>query len=318
MQANFTNSSTGRIHIKNGTSKTEYAIESDFGIVNNGEITTENVKLGIVFFAGSLYNTSLFDFSGVDSIGIRSYSPDSVANSVCGKMILNGKLMMSDFRNRGFTDIKYNGTSDIANSGLFKNFGVMVDRYNSLANEGIAFPGSVNNDIVNTGIFLEGLSGPISSGLKETANIVVGATPPSVATNWYLDQALTQLAGTYSNGYFLPNAQANAASNFYFTANFPSCPKVIEVPHIQNPVCRPKVFSFTNSSGDFNWTKHQNWSMGRQPDYCEKVFQNNSVQKIVVPAGYKVKANAIDVNAFPFGGGLEIQTGAVADFPNNR
>jgi hypothetical protein len=318
MQANFTNSSTGKLHFKNGSSKTEYAIESDFGIVNNGEITTENVRLGIVFFTGSLYNTGLFDFSGVDSMAIYSYSPDSVANSVCGKMILNGKLFMSDFRNRGYTDLRYTGISNIANSGLFINNGVMVDRYNSLADEVISRPGATMIDITNNGIFLESFLGPLSNGIRETANIVAGGTPPSIAGNWYLDPALTQLAGKYSSGYFIPNVQANAATNFYFTANFPGCPKMIEVPHIQNPVCRPKVFIFNNFLGDNNWTKHQNWTMGRQPDYCDKVFMLNSNLKLTVPSGYKIKANSIDTDAFPFGFVMDIQNGAVADFPNNR
>jgi hypothetical protein len=318
MKANFTNSSTGKLHFKNGISKTEYAIESNFGIVNNGEITTENVRLGIVFFTGSLYNTGLFDFSGVDSMAIYSYSPDSVANSVCGKMILNGKLFMSDFRNRGYTDLRFTGISNIANSGLFINNGVMVDRYNSLADEGISRPGATMIDITNNGIFLESFLGPLSNGIRETANIVAGGTPPSIAGNWYLDPALTQLAGTYSSGYFIPNVQANAATNFYFTANFPGCPKMIEVPHIQNPVCRPKVFIFNNFLGDNNWTKHQNWTMGRQPDYCDKVFMLNSNLKLTVPSGYKIKANSIDTDAFPFGFVMDIQNGAVADFPNNR
>ncbi|MBL0324955.1 MAG: hypothetical protein IPP61_07215 [Cytophagaceae bacterium] len=318
MQANFTNSTTGKLHFKNGSSKTEYAIESDFGIVNNGEITTENVRLGIVFFNGSLYNTGLFDFSGVDSMAIYSYSPDSVANSVCGKMILNGKLFMSDFRNRGYADLRFTGISNIANSGLFINNGIMVDRYNSLADEGIFRPGATVKDITNNGIFLESFLGPLSNGIKETANIVAGASAPSVAGNWYLDPALTQLAGTYSTGYFLPNSLANAATNFYFTTNFPGCPKVIEVPHIQNPVCRPKVFIFNNFLGDNNWTKHQNWSTGRQPDYCDKVLMLNSNLKLTVPTGYKIKANSIDTDAFPFGFVLDIQNGAIADFPNNR
>ena len=44
----------------------------------------------------------------------------------------------------------------------------------------------------------------------------------------------------------------------------------------------------------------------------------NSNLKLTVPAGYKIKANSIDTNAFPFGFVLDIQNGAVADFPNNR
>jgi hypothetical protein len=320
LQANFTNSSTGNIHIKNGSSKTEYAIHPTMSIQNHGNLSTENVRLGIVFFSGSLYNTGLFDFGGVDSIGIYSYSPDSIANSACGKMILNGMLFMSDFRNRGYTDLRFNGLSNLANSGLFINYGILVDRFNSLADEAIYKGGTSPKDITNNGLFFESFTGTLSNSIKETANIVVGTNTPLVATNWFSDPSLSQLAGTFnqSGGFFTPNAQANAATNIYFTASFPGCAKTIEIPHVQNPGCRSRIFTFTNTLGDFNWTKHQNWFSGRQPDYCDKVFQSNSSLKMIVPAGYKAKANSIDADAFPLGYVLDIQSGAVADFPNNN
>ncbi len=323
LQADFINGTNGKIRFKNGHSVTNYALNMVFGLKNQGEILFEDINLGLLLNSGGGYisNYGKLDLADTDSLSLYTLTADSVLNKTCGTIKAGAKLVMTEFKNYGFTELSYTGLSDITNTGKFINYGLLIDRNSSLKNESFFKPASALKEITNEGIFMFPFLGNLNNGIRETANMLVGSSPISLGANWYSNQALSNLAGTYNaTGYFTPNTTANAASEIYFSANFLTCPQTVSVPHKLNYTCPyPKLnMDFTNAQGNNNWSDHKNWSRNRQPDYCDNaVFSQSFLTSKVFPA-YKAKANILSIDAFPNSTVLEIQTGAVADFPNNH
>jgi len=195
--------------------------DAAFGNNSGGEISIDrSSSRGLYNVSGTFTNAAKITIGAVASVGAYGIFNDAAFdNNACATLTNFAPFYNSNtFNNSGlFTS---NTLGAHTNSG-FTNNGILGYPQGNL------IPNVTNNDVI---------AAPISGGCPVPNALTLGGSVSFIAdANWYLDAALTQIAGTYNQAAntFTPTNSfpLNVATTVYFniTDNANGCPRLVSV-----------------------------------------------------------------------------------------
>ncbi|MFK7906613.1 MAG: T9SS type A sorting domain-containing protein [Chitinophagales bacterium] len=186
---NFENAATGEIYINRTIESGIYIPTSSFN--NYGKISIGNLyptgEYGLLV-TSNFYNYSTGELHIISTIndGIFKEGYGTFLNNPCGVISIAEKINNEKtFDNKGFLYSSFEGTH--INTGTFSNQGVIEDTHNAF--DGITF---TNANLRVIPIF--NCNSNTFSNALESNNL----NTFTIGTNWYSDELMTNIAGTYN------------------------------------------------------------------------------------------------------------------------